>query len=139
MNNITITGRLVKDPELRTSASGLSVCSFSVAVDRPMAKEKAVDYFDCVAFRKSAEFVNKYFFKGKPILIQGHMQSRDWQDRNGNKRRSWELICENIEFCGGDKKQAAPEAVSAAPVFTLESGTDDLPWVDNEQFDALPV
>lgn len=120
MNKTVITGNLVRDPEFRTSQSGIAVVRFSVAVNRPMAKEKTVDYFDCVAFRKTAEFVNKYFFKGKPILIEGHMQSNKWE-KDGVKRTSWELAVDNVEFIGGEKKQnAAPAAVDAAPFAGME-------------------
>ena len=139
MNKTIITGRLTKDPELKTSQSGIAVTNFSVAVDRPMAKEKAVDYFDCVAFRKTAEFVNKYFFKGKPILIEGHMQSRKWE-KDGVKRTSWELVVDNVEFIGGDKKQAgtAPAPVDAAPFEGMEGTPFEM--VDNfEDIAGLPM
>jgi len=111
MNEIIILGRMTKDPELRTTASGLSVCSFSVAVDKRLANnERGVDYFDCVSFRKTAESISTHFMKGKPILIKGAMHMRDWEDKNGQKRRSWELTVDEFFFAGGEKKAAPAQA-----------------------------
>lgn len=124
MNKIIITGRLTRDPELRTSNSGLAVTNFSVAVDRPYAKEgdTKVDYMDCVAFRKTAEAVKKYFFKGKPILVEGRLQSRDWEDKNGMKRRSWEIIVDEFEFIGGDKKPQEETPVAPPEIAPVPGG-----------------
>lgn len=141
MNKTIITGRLVRDPEMKTSQSGIAVTNFSVAVDRPMSKEKAVDYFDCVAFRKTAEFVQKYFMKGKPIMIEGHMQSRKWE-KDGVKRTSWELVVDNVEFFGGEKKQngVAPAEAYAPAAGDGNPFTDEPPFdMNDEELNALPL
>lgn len=139
MNKIVITGNLTKDPELRTSNSGLKVTSFSVAVKRPYAKNGEVDFIDCTAFRQTAEFISKYFFKGKPILVEGHLQSRTWE-KDGVKRKAWEIIVDNVEFNGGDKKQAdtAPAPVDANP-FDKDDLSDTPFEVDADELDALPL
>lgn len=107
MNKLIIMGRLAKEPEMRSTTSGVSVCSFTVAVDR--SGTDATDFVDCVAWRNTAEFVSKYFHKGKMILTEGSLQSRKWTDKNGNNRISWENVVERVYFCGdksGDAKQA---------------------------------
>lgn len=101
MNKIIIKGRLTKDPELRQTGSGVSVCNITVAVDRAYSKEdKQTDFFDCVFWRQDAEFVSKYFTKGREILVEGEMQSRKYEDKDGNKRTAWEIGNAHAEFCG---------------------------------------
>lgn len=103
MNQIIIKGRLTRAPEMRQTQSGINVTNFSVAVDRrftPKGEEKQCDFFDVVAWRQTGEFVSKYFDRGQEIIIQGAMQSRHWEDKQGNKRLSWDLIADNVEFCG---------------------------------------
>lgn len=143
LNTTIMMGRLTRDPEFRTTNSGIPVATFSIACerDRQSGGEKAVDYFDCVAWRKTGEFVSKYFRKGKPILISGRFQMRDWVDKEGKKRRSYELVCDSIEFCGGDRvtgqAQAAPANVGdvlpgAAPEFDADIDDIDVPWEDHD-------
>lgn len=143
MNAITITGNMTKDPELRTVGSDLKVCTFSVAVKRPHSKDDTVDFIDCVAWRKNAEFISKYFFKGKPILVNGYLQSRKWQDKNGNARISWEINVDDVEFIGGEKKQnaVAPAAAYAPAAGDENPFIDDKPPfdVDDEELNALPL
>lgn len=106
LNSITIAGRLTRDPELRRTGSGIAVTSFTVAVERDIPEQdgnRKTDFFDCVAWREKGEFVDKYFRKGSMILVRGRMQARDWTDKQGNKRRSWELQADNTYF-GGSKK-----------------------------------
>jgi single-strand DNA-binding protein len=107
LNHITIMGRLTRDPELRRTGSGLAVTSFSVAVERDYSgrdsSERKTDFFDCVAWDKRAEFVGKYFSKGRMIIVSGRLEFRDWTDKEGNKRRSAEVIAENVYF--GDSKR----------------------------------
>lgn len=108
LNSISIAGRLSKDPELRTTQSGVSVASFTVAVERDFAaqgQQREIDWFDCVAWRQAGEFVSKYFHKGDMIVVTGRMQSRDWTDNNGNKRRNWEIQVEHSYF-GGSKSDS---------------------------------
>lgn len=97
LNHITIMGRLVRDPELRRTQSGKPVASFTVAVDRDFG-EKATDFIDCVAWNKTGEFVDKYFSKGSMIVVAGRLQIRDWNDKDGNKRRTAEIVAENVYF-----------------------------------------
>ena len=102
LNHITIMGRLTRDPELRRTGSGLAVTSFSVAVDRDFGKsesgEKKTDFFDCVAWRNTAEFASKYLTKGRMVVVSGRLEFRDWTDKEGNKRRNAEIIVDNIYF-----------------------------------------
>lgn len=96
----------MRDPELRRTASGIAVASFAVAVDRDLPESdgtRKADFFDCVAWREKGEFVSKYFKKGSFVIVKGRQQSRDWTDKQGNKRKSWELIADNVYF-GGNKK-----------------------------------
>ena len=107
LNKIIVMGRLTRDPELRRTQSGLSVAGFSLAVDRDFKDkqtgEKATDFIDIVTWRQTAEFVCKYFAKGRMAVVEGCLQIRDWQDNNGNKRRSAEIVAENVYF--GDSKR----------------------------------
>lgn len=107
LNRIILMGRLTRDPELRRTQSGTAVASFSLAVDRDFADKatgnRATDFIDIVAWRNTAEFVSKYFSKGRMAVVEGRLQIRDWQDRDGNKRRSAEVVAENVYF--GDSKR----------------------------------
>ena len=107
LNHIVIMGRLTRDPELRYTQSQTPVASFTVAVDRDFGGrdggERQTDFIDCVAWRSTGEFVNKYFRKGSMIVVSGRMQSRKWQDRDGNNRTSWEVSADNVYF--GDSKR----------------------------------
>ena len=107
LNHITIMGRLTRDPELRRTGSGIAVASFSVAVDRDFGGrdggEKETDFIDCVAWRQTGEFVSKYFTKGRMIVVSGRLQIRSWTDKDGNKRRTAEVVADNCYF--GDSKR----------------------------------
>ena len=109
LNHITIMGRLVRDPELRRTGSGTAVASFTVAVDRDFggreSGEKETDFIDCVAWRQTGEFVSKYFTKGRMIVVSGRLQIRNWNDKDGNKRKSAEVVADNCYF--GDSKKDA--------------------------------
>lgn len=125
LNQIVIMGRLVKDPELRRTQSGTAVCSFTVAVDRDFQSkdggERQTDFIDVVAWRQTGEFVSKYFTKGRMIVVSGSLQSRKWQDRNGQNRVSWEVIANNVYF-GDSKRDGAPSGDYAAPAYGMPSG-----------------
>lgn len=112
MNNITLTGRLTADVELKKTTSGVSVCSFTIAVKRPHVKD-VTDFIDCTAWRSTAEFVAKYFGKGKSIGVCGMLASRKYEDKNGNKRTAHEVIVDNVEFIGD--KSAAQSAEDDQP------------------------
>ena len=107
LNHITIMGRLTRDPELRRTGSGVAVASFTVAVDRDFGKnengEKETDFIDCVAWRQTGEFVSKYFTKGSMIVVSGRLQVRSWTDKDGNKRRTAEVVADNCYF--GESKR----------------------------------
>lgn len=139
LNHITIMGRLVRDPELRSTQSGTSVASFTVAVDRdyqPGGSEKQTDFIECVAWRGTGEFVSKYFRKGSMIVVAGRLQSRKWQDRDGNNRISWEVVADSVYF--GESRKDGPNAAQATyqqnygnpnVQFTeLDEGDGDLPF-----------
>ena len=111
LNKIILMGRLTRDPELRRTSSGTAVTSFSLAVDRDFKSqggEKETDFIDIVAWRNTAEFVSKYFTKGRMAVVEGRLQIRDWTDRDGGKRRSAEVIAENVYFGGGSDYGSAP-------------------------------
>ena len=122
LNHIVIMGRLTRDPELRRTASGVAVTSFTVAVDRDFGKnengEKETDFIDCVAWRQTGEFVAKYFQKGRMAVVSGRLQIRPWTDKDGNKRRTAEVVADNVYF--GDSKrdgEGGGYSASAAPTF----------------------
>lgn len=112
LNHITLMGRLTRDPELRYTQSQTPVASFSLAVDRDFAGrdggERQTDFIDIVAWRHTAEFVSKYFTKGSMAVVSGRLQIRDWTDRDGNKRRSAEVVAENVYF--GESKRSREES-----------------------------
>ena len=123
LNRIVLMGRLVRDPELRRTQSNLAVTSFTLAVDRDFKSqsgEKETDFIDIVAWRSTAEFVSKYFTKGRMAVVEGRLQVRDWKDKDGAKRRSTEVIADNVYF--GDSKRS-------------ESGTQEAPA---GEFQELP-
>ena len=107
LNHITIMGRLTRDPEMRTTQSGVAVASFTLAVDRDFGSkdgaEKQADFIDCTAWRHTAEFVSKYFSKGRMAVVSGRLQIDNYTDNDGNKRRSAKVIADNIYF--GDSKK----------------------------------
>ena len=107
LNHIVIMGRLVRDPELRRTGSGIAVASFTLAVDRDFGKndngERETDFIDCVAWRQTGEFVSKYFTKGRMAVVSGRLQIRSWTDKDGNKRRTAEVVADNVYF--GDSKR----------------------------------
>lgn len=117
-NHIAILGRLTRDPEYRTTGSGLSVANFSVAVDRDFpgqSGEKETDFIDCVAWRKTAEFVTKYMKKGSMVVVSGRLQIRAWTDKDGNKRRTAEVVAENVYFAESKRTAEGGAAAPAAP------------------------
>ena len=117
LNRIIIMGRLTKDPELRRTASGTAVTSFSVAVDRDFKGqngEKETDFIDVVAWRNTAEFVCQYFSKGRMAVVEGRLQMRDWKDQNGNNRRVAEVVADNVYFGDSKRDGAAPTGGSMA-------------------------
>lgn len=110
LNCAIIMGRLTADPELRTTSTGLSVTSFSVAVDRSYAKngeDRQTDFINVTAWRQTAEFVCKYFSKGQMIAVQGSIQTRNYEDKNGNKRTATEIVANQVSFCGSKSESSS--------------------------------
>lgn len=142
INSVVLMGRLTQAPECKKTQSGVSVCSFSIAVDRSFRAangEKQTDFINCVAWRQTAEFLCNYFGKGQMIAVTGSIQTRNYEDKNGNKRTAVEVVADNVSFCGdrrenggntGNTPAAAPASFSNAEAedFTDFSGTDDLPF-----------
>jgi len=107
LNNISIIGRLTKDPDVRKTPSGRSVCAFTIANERPKngQGEKEVDFLEVVAWNSSADFVGNYFKKGSPILVTGRLQTRAWKDKEGNNRQAWNIVANTVEFVPTSKRQ----------------------------------
>lgn len=118
LNTITIMGRLTRDPELRYTQSNTPVASFTLAVDRDFG-EKQTDFIDCVAWRGTGEFVDRYFSKGSMAIVSGRLQIRSWTDDNGNKRRNAEVVAEHVYF-GESKRREASADISAADFEDLD-------------------
>ena len=127
LNHITIIGRLTRDPELRRTGSGVAVASFTLAVDGDHSPkdgaEKEVDFIDCVAWRGAGEFVSKYFQKGSMAIVSGRLQIRNWTDKDGNKRRSAEVVADSVYF-GDSKKSSDGNSTYQAPS-GLQGGAGD--------------
>lgn len=116
LNKIFLMGRLTRDPEMRKTASGTPVTSFSLAVDRDyknQAGEKETDFIDCTAWRSTAEFVFKYFSKGRMAVVEGRLQSRPWTDKDGNKRVAIEIVAESVYF--GDSRRSELDTAGGPP------------------------
>ena len=124
LNHIIVMGRLTRDPELRRTGSGVAVASFTLAVDRDFAGkdgDKETDFIDCVAWRQTGEFVSKHFAKGRMAVVAGRLQLRAWTDKDGNKRRSAEIVADNVYF-GDSKKDAAGGGSSPAAAEAQHGG-----------------
>ena len=119
LNKIFLMGRLTRDPEMRHTGNGTAVASFSLAVDRDFKSqggEKETDFIDIVAWRNTAEFVSKYFTKGRMAVVEGRLQLRDWKDKDGNSRRSAEVVAEHVYF-GDSKQRSESDTLSASGDF----------------------
>ena len=141
-NKVILVGNLVSDPELKQTPTGVPVCSFSIAVNRRFAKageQQQTDFINIVSWRQNAEFVSKYFQKGKPILICGSLQTRTWVDQNNQKRYTTEVVADEVEFVGrkddstsspyGSVPSPAPFSANPRDVaFEEMSADDDLPF-----------
>ena len=114
-NKVILIGNLTADPELKQSQSGVSVCSFSIAVNRRLSKTNECDFITIVAWRQQAEFVSRYFKKGKPILVCGQIQTRTWTDKQNNKRYATEVVADEVSFVGGS--ESSTEAKNEAPAY----------------------
>lgn len=137
LNKAILMGRLCADPDLRQTTNGVSVCAFSIAVERNHSNggERQTDFIDVVAWRKTAEFVNQYFHKGSMIIVEGSIQTRSYQDKNGNKRKAVEVVADNVQF--GESKNSAqgnatPPQAAQTPQYEIHDisygDSDDLPF-----------
>lgn len=111
-NKVILIGNMTSDPETKQTTSGVAVCSFTIAVNRKFTKsdnEQSVDFINVVAWRNQAEFVGRYFKKGKPILVCGQLQTRSWTDKDGNKRTTTEVVADEISFIGGENSSQGSE------------------------------
>jgi single-strand DNA-binding protein len=129
LNKITIMGRLCADPELRRTNSGTAVASFTIACDRDFG-DKEADFIDCTAWKNTAEFVNNYFLKGNMIIVSGRLQNRSWTDKDGGKRRTAEVVADNVYF-GESKKESGSKYENAFPTqqtqdYAVVDGDDDM-------------
>ena len=119
LNHITIMGRFVRDPELRRTGSGIAVASFTLAVDRDFKSsnggDKEVDFIDCVAWRQAGEFVSKYFTRGRMAVVSGRLQIRSWTDKDGNKRRTAEVVADSVYFADTKTESASSGTQQSAP------------------------
>lgn len=130
LNKVFIMGRLTSDPELRRTRTGTPVASFSLAVDRDFKDkatgERTTDFIDVVAWRNTAEFVSRYFTKGRMAVVEGRLQMRDWTDKDGNKRRSAEVVADQVYFGDAGKKDDAPTTFGG------------MSYQNNDDFQELP-
>lgn len=130
LNHVTLHGRLVRDPELRTTNSGKSVCSFTLANDTGFGDRKASHFIDCVAWEKTAEFLCSYFAKGQEVLVSGSLQAREYTGKQGGRRKAVEVVVREADFCGpkgqGATGSTAPKAQAEPPQFY--DSDEDLPF-----------
>lgn len=134
MNVIALMGRLTSDPELKTTQSGVSVTSFSIAVDRsytPKDQEKQTDFINCVAWRGTAEFISKYFHKGQRIALQGSLQSRKYTANDGGQRTVYEVVVDNAFFCESKNEQVSN--VTQLPQHPAPSAQNQQAFAQNQQ------
>ena len=135
LNKIILMGRLARDPELRRTGSGIAVTSFRLACDRDFKSqsgEKETDWIDVVAWRNTAEFVSKYFTKGRLAIVEGRLQTRDWTDKDGNKRVATEVVADNVYF--GDSKRDGASDYGAVPAYSAPSRPAAAPMGGHSDF-----
>lgn len=133
-NKVILIGNLTADPELKQSTSGVSVCSFSIAVNRKMAKNNECDFITVVAWRQQAEFVTRYFKKGQPILVCGQLQTRTWTDNQGQKRYATEVVADEVAFV--EKKENSGDAKNNVP--TQPYMPDAYSGANSQNFENIP-
>nr|DAH17798.1 MAG TPA: Single strand binding protein [Caudoviricetes sp.] len=150
LNVVAIMGRLVADPELRTTPAGVSVCTVRIACDRnfvQQGQERQADFLDVVAWRHNADFLTKYFSKGSMVAVHGHLQTRNYKDKNGNSRTAVEIVADDLSFAGPSKRPAGQQPVDdggeappkdyrePAPAYS-QGSADDFAVIDDN--DDLP-
>lgn len=146
LNVVALTGRFTADPELRHTPNGVATCSFSIAVDRSFVRqgeERKADFINIVTWRSTAEFVCKYFRKGNMVAVNGSLQSRNYEDKNGNKRTAYEVVADNVHFVESKASSGnsgysapvaeAPRAVQSAPASYSVGSPDDFAVIDDSE------
>ena len=136
LNNIILQGRLTRDPEMKATASGISCATFTLACEQDYKNpngERDTDFFDVVAWRNTADFVQRYFGKGQMVIVRGRLQTRQWTADDGSKRKTVQIVAENVYFCGRESSGQAAEQATEEPAAVEESGftpveTDELPF-----------
>lgn len=137
INKVILMGRLAADPELKTTTGGTSVVQFSVAVNRKYSKEEQkVDFIDCTAFGKTADFLGKYFRKGSSVIVFGNIQVESWKDKDGNNRRSTKIIVDELQF--GESKKAESEPAQPAETYSNATNADFFAEVSDVEGEQLP-
>ena len=126
INKAILMGRLTRDPELRHTDSGKAVCNFTVAIQNGYGDEKSTDFINCVAWNKTAEFVDKYFAKGRMIIVVGRIQTRSWEGQNGKKNYTTEVVASEVSF--GETKKSVEGGSAEAEEFVDLGMADDLPF-----------
>ena len=142
-NKVILIGNLTADPELKQTTSGISVCSFSIAVNRRFAKgeqaQQSVDFINIVTWRQNAEFVSRYFKKGNPILICGQLQTRTWNDNQNQKRYATEVVADEVSFVAPQGQNGAPAGQMAGGGYTPEAyGTPSFNSTQSVSFEEIP-
>lgn len=149
LNMVALTGRFGADPEIRSTQSGTSVCSFRLAVDRSYVskdQQRETDWISCVAWRGTADFIGKYFHKGDMIAVQGRLQAREYDDKDGNRRYVTEVVVSEVNFCGSRRAETAQEptkktlasAVPPLPPVPAVEPWDGFEELTFDDFDGLP-
>ena len=135
MNKVILIGRLTADPDLRQTQSGISSCRFTVAVDRGFVRQgedRQADFIDIIAWRQTAEFISKYFRKGSMIAVQGRIQTRTYEDKNGNKRKAVEIVADNVSFCGSKSESGSYSGDNNASSYNNSTVNDFSAVVDDD-------
>lgn len=140
INSVVLMGRLTYEPELRRTPSGVSVCSFQIAVDRnytPKGEERRADFIDVTAWRQTAEFVCRYFHKGSMIALEGSIQTENFTDKDGNKRKSVTVVANNVSFCGSKTESSTNNPAFSQPAPSY-AGADNSDFEEIVDDDDLP-
>ena len=132
MNTINIIGRLTADPELKTTQSGISVCSYDLAVKRPKVKD-TTDFLKVVSWRQGAEYISKYAHKGDMVAVSGMLTARSYEDSNGNKRTSYEIVSDTVEIVGGKKQDNQPATIEQLPQYQAQNPSAQYQQAFNQQ------
>ena len=127
LNHSVIMGRLVRDPEIRRTNSGKAVCSFTIACDKP-GKDSGASFIECVAWEKTADFIGNYFLKGSMVVLEGRLESRQYETKDGQKRTVTELVVSQAHFCERKKEETTPQAQTMATTFTPIDSDETLPF-----------